>query len=340
MKEKWAVLCGWSNTGSKKILKFNMFQIIAIGNAITDIISEIDDSFLQENNLIKSSMSLIDEEKMRSLSIINPTKISSGGSAANTISALSQLGIKTGFIGKVGSDELGKSFVFDIEKTGSKFLSKNFSDEKSAVSFVLVTKDAKRTMCTFLGCASNIAESDIEEDFFSSAKILYLEGYLWDKPDTILALKKAISFAKKHNVKIAFSLSDSFCVSRHKLDFIRLIDDLDILFANEDEIKELLDLENIEDNNNEHKLLNFNNNNHNLITIITRSEKGCTIIKNNIFVKVEAEKIEKIVDTTGAGDCFSAGFLYGFISGWNLEKCGKNANLIAGKIIQKFGARI
>ena len=211
-------------------------KIIGIGNAIVDILCEVNDEFLAQNNLIKGSMSLIDEATDHKLSELNHVRTNSGGSAGNTIATISQLGQPSSFIGKTALDDFGKKFVSEIEKSGTSYVSKKYSNDPSAKSFILVTKDAQRTMCTFLGCASQITEDDINEEEIKGHEILYLEGYLWDQDSTIKALKKAIEIAKKHNVKIAFTLSDFFCVARHKTDFLKLIEnDLDILFANEQE---------------------------------------------------------------------------------------------------------
>jgi len=311
-------------------------KIIGIGNAIVDILCKTEDSFLLDHNLIKGSMSLIDGETAEKLSKIKSEKITSGGSAGNTIAALAQLGVACDFIGKVGYDDFGKKFIGEISKTGAIFLSDPHQEKTSAKSFILVSKDAQRTMCTFLGCASEITENDIEEKFFKDASILYLEGYLWDAPSTILSLKKAINLAKKNNVKIAFTLSDTFCVERHKKDFLELIkNDFDILFANENEILELTSDKNFSLEN----LSEFFAINKNLTTVITRSEKGCVVFENKKYFEQKAEKIEKLVDTTGAGDAFAAGFLYGLVNGSTLEKSAYFGNVLASKIIQKFGAR-
>ena len=314
-------------------------KIIGIGNAIVDVVCKIDEKFLEENFLIKGSMSLIDENMAQKLSELSAEKISSGGSVANSISAIAQLGNKASFIGKVALDDFGRKFIAEIEKTGIDFVAKRFATSTSAKSFILVTPDAQRTMCTFLGCASEIAAEDINEEAFKGASILYLEGYLWDREETILALKKAISLAKKNNVKIAFTLSDLFCVARHKADFIDLItNDLDILFANENEIKELLELQNIEENNFQ-KIKDFFALNKKLLAAVTRSEKGCVIFSHQNYTELTAEKITQLVDTTGAGDCFAAGFLFGVNNNLSLEKSGSLGNRLAAKIIQKFGAR-
>ncbi len=311
-------------------------KIIGIGNAIVDVLCKVEDQFLAENNFIKNSMSLIGDEIAVNLSKIKYEKITSGGSAGNTIAALAQLGVKCDFIGKVADDEFGKKYVEEIEKTSTKFITKNRSKNTSAKSFILVTPDAHRTMCTYLGCASEITENDIDENAFKDAEILYLEGYLWDAPDTILALKKAINLAKKNNVKIAFTLSDSFCVSRHKNDFLQLVkNDLDIVFANEQEILELLAIKEFSSE----RITNFLAQNENLTAVVTRSEKGCSVFKNQKHFAVDGEEIKKLVDTTGAGDVFAAGFLYGLVNNFTLEKSARFANILAAKIIQKLGAR-
>ena len=300
-------------------------KILTIGNAIVDILCKTDDAFLEKNGLVKNSMSLIDEATAQQLSAEKSEKITSGGSAGNTAAALAQLGTKTIFIGKVGSDEFGKKFINEIQKTGAEFFSHSDHHKPTAKSFVLITPDAQRTMCTFLGCASEITESDIVESGFKDASILYLEGYLWDAPATISALKKAISFAKKNGVKVAFSLSDSFCVARHKTDFLGLIkNDLDILFANEAEALELAP--------------NFSEN-KNLIAIVTKGENGCEVFSGGKSFVSPAQKIEKLVDTTGAGDAFAAGFLHGLVNEFSLEESAHFGNVVASKIIQKFGAR-
>ncbi len=313
-----------------------MTRIIGIGNAIVDVLSKVNDEFLTSHNLVKNSMSLVDEKTAQKLAELNYEKITSGGSAGNTIAALAQLGINCDFIGKVADDEFGKKYIEEIEKTKTKFVVKNHSDKISAKSFILVTPDAHRTMCTFLGCASEITENDIDENIFQEASILYLEGYLWDSSSTILALKKAINLAKKNKVKVAFTLSDSFCVSRHKKDFLELIkNDLDIVFANEHEILELLEIKDFDAG----KINNFFAQNKKLIAAVTRSEKGCMIFESGKNFELPAQKIKKLIDTTGAGDAFAAGFLYGFVKDFDLKKSAEFANILASKIIQKFGAR-
>lgn len=304
-------------------------KIIGIGNAIVDVLCKVDDSFLTQNNLLKNSMALISDVEAQKLSALKAEKITSGGSVGNTIAALSQLGCETSFVGKVCDDAFGKRFISEISNTGAQFLSGSFHKNPSAKSFILVTPDAHRTMCTFLGCASEITQDDINETMFENASILYLEGYLWDAPETISALKKAITLAKKAGVKIAFSLSDSFCVLRHKKDFLALVEnDLDILFANENEAAELSP--------------NFSEifaKNKKLIAVVTKNEKGCEVFfEGKSFVKPAIE-ISQLIDTTGAGDAFAAGFLFDLVNHFDLEKAASYGNIVAAKIIQKFGAR-
>ncbi|MBU6339788.1 MAG: adenosine kinase [Rickettsiales bacterium] len=314
-----------------------MQEIIAIGNAIIDIVCKVDDIFLKENNLVKGSMSLIDEETAQKLSKLKSEKITSGGSAANTIATLANLQINSSFIGKVANDEFGKKFIDDIAENKVQFLNKNFSNSFSAKSFILITPDGERTMCTFLGCAPEISEDDIKEEHFKNASILYLEGYLWDSKATIAALRKAINLAKKNNVKIAFSLSDSFCVIRHKEDFLSLIkNDLDLLFANESEVLELISEKELSLKN----LAEFFQIKKDLIAVITRSDKGCAVFQNNKFFETSVNKVKNPTDTTGAGDAFAAGFFYGFINNHKLKEAAEFGNILASNVIQKLGARL
>jgi sugar/nucleoside kinase (ribokinase family) len=311
-------------------------KIIGIGNAIVDILCKVDDEFLLDHNLIKGSMSLIDAETAKKLSTLKAEKITSGGSAGNTIASLGQMGCSAAFIGKIGHDDFGKKFVEEIEKTSARFIGQTSYEKPSAKSFVLVTPDAQRTMCTFLGCASEIDEQAIHEDQFKDIGYLYLEGYLWDQGQTSLALKKAISLAKNHGAKIVFSLSDGFCVSRHKADFTNLVkNQVDIVFCNEAEAIELTSSKSFSDT----KLAEFFSNQKHLTVIVTRSEKGCVVFRDGKILEVKAAKVENIIDTTGAGDAFAAGFLKALIAEENLENCANLGNKLAGKIIKKFGAR-
>ncbi len=311
-------------------------KVIGIGNAIIDIVCEVDDEFLLKNNLIKGSMSLIDENMDSKLSELPHVKINSGGSVGNSIATISQLGNPSSFIGKTALDNLGRKFVAEIEKSGTDYVSQDYSDTSSAKSYILVTKDAERTMCTFLGCASEINEEDIRSEDIKNHKILYLEGYLWDQGSTTEALKKAIEIAKSNNVKIAFTLSDIFCVARHKADFLSLIEnDLDILFANEQEIIELLDLKILEKS----KIAEFFAKNPKLTAIVTRGENGFITFEPGKIQEEKAYKVAKVIDTTGAGDAFAAGFLDGISNGKSAFEAGQKGNLYASRIIQKFGGR-
>jgi len=312
-------------------------KIIGIGNAIVDFLAKSEDNFLKKLEVEKGSMLLIDEKFVESLSDLSIEKFSSGGSVGNTIATLAQLDNAVDFIGVVGDDATGKKFIDDIQKSGAIFKGKILPNQKTASSFILVTPDAQRTMLTYLGCASKIDEVHFDENDFKNAKILYIEGYLWDSPQTISALKKSIYLAKKNNVKIAFSLSDSFCVERHHQDFINLIkNEVDILFSNEAEALKLAQLTHFDQQKIHDFFININ---PNIVLALTRSERGCIIIKQNKILEISTKKIEKVVDTTGAGDNFASGFLYYFVRGFDLEKCGEYGNFLAGKIIQKFGAR-
>ncbi len=312
-------------------------KIIGIGNAIVDFLAKAEDNFLQKLAIEKGSMQLVSEDFLKDLNKLTIEKFSSGGSVGNTIATLAQLGNEADFIGVVGDDNTGKKFIDDIQKSGAVFKGKALQNQKTASSFILVTPDAQRTMLTNLGCASKIEKLHLNENDFKNAKIFYIEGYLWDDSQTISALKKSISLAKENKVKIAFSLSDSFCVNRNHQDFLNLIkNDVDILFANEAEILELLEMKDFDQEKIQHF---FEKTNSNIIVALTRSEKGCIIIKKDKIFEISAKKVEKIVDTTGAGDNFASGFLFYFVQNFDLQKCGEYGNFLAGKIIQKFGAR-
>lgn len=318
-------------------LQQKKFKIVGIGNSIIDLLCVVDEQFLHQKNLTKSSMSLIDEKAAEDFSALVPQKISCGGSVANTIATIAYHKIDTEFFGIIGNDNLGKNFIGDLQSCGSKFIGKtSSSNSKTATSFILIAPDASRTMCTFLGCASEFYDNYFDEETFIGADIVYIEGYLWDGKKTIAALRKAISLAKKANSKIAFTLSDKFCVQRHKDDFLDLLaNQIDILFANESEILEIFahdkfSYEEIQ------KALQIN---QNLTTAITRGEKGCVIFYKNKVIELPTIKINNVVDTTGAGDCFAAGFLSKLSKNSDLVEAGKYGNFLASEIIQKIGAR-
>lgn len=312
-------------------------DVAGIGNAIVDILAKVPDDFLKMFALQKGSMALIDGKTAADLcSIINAEQEAPGGSAANTIAGLASLGRKTAFIGKVRSDPLGITFENGLTCMGVRCKAmKEDNGISTARCIVFVTPDAQRTMCTFLGIAGALNLEDIKKNelVISDSKILYLEGYLWDKPEAKLAIKEAIKIAKDSKSKIAFSLSDSFCVERHREDFLELIkNDLDIVFANETEIMALFEKNDFNAACRECK-------NYKIIWALTRSEKGSTVIFKDVVLDVEADQAENLIDTTGAGDLYAAGFLNGYIENRDLKTCGRMGNIAASEIISHYGAR-
>ena len=307
-------------------------KILGIGNAIVDILCRVKDEFLEKNNLTKSTMKLIDEAEFKSLlSNLNIEETISGGSVANSIVGLSQLKNKVGFIGKVNNDELGVKYEDGLKKENVNFLYK-IKDEPipTGSCLILITPDSERTMCTFLGVAGKINDTDIDENLVKQAEITFLEGYLWDEGEPKKAFEKAIL----HSNKIAMSLSDLFCVERHKEEFLNLVKNkLDIIFANEQEITSLIDANSFEEVINFSKQLNKN-------IIVTRGEKGAVAIKGEEVFECNAEKNLKIKDLTGAGDLFAAGYLDGMINNKNTKECITKGTELSSKIIQKVGARI
>ncbi|MCM8558351.1 adenosine kinase [Sphingomicrobium sediminis] len=312
-------------------------DVLAIGNAIVDVIADATDEFLEEQDLDKGSMRLIDEaEAERLYGLMGPGKEVSGGSAGNTAAGLAALDVKTGFIGQVADDQLGKIYKHDIEAAGVEFVvapSPNVG-VATARCLILVTPDAQRTMNTFLGAAQKLPPQAIDEAVIADAGILYLEGYLWDPPGAIEAMSKAIDFARNAGRKVAFTLSDTFCVDRHRDDFKALIDDgrIDILFANEEEIKALAGDSDFDDavDNVAPKVP---------LLVVTRSEKGAIAVEDGHRARVGAQPIEQLVDTTGAGDLFAAGFLAGIAKDRDLETCLRLGAIAAAEVIQHYGAR-
>jgi sugar/nucleoside kinase (ribokinase family) len=312
-------------------------DVTGIGNAIVDILAKVPDDFLKMYALQKGSMALIDEKTAAVLcSRISDTQEAPGGSAANTIAGLASLGKKTAFIGKIKSDPLGSTFENGLTCMGIQCKAmKEDNGISTARCIVFVTPDAQRTMCTFLGIAGALNMEDIKKNelIISGSRILYLEGYLWDKQEAKLAIKEAIKIAKDSGNKIAFSLSDSFCVNRHREDFLDLIkNDLDIVFANETEIMALFEKNDFYAACQECK-------NYEIIWALTRSEKGSTVIFKDIILEVEADHAGNLVDTTGAGDLYAAGFLNGLLEGRDLKTCGKMGSMAASEIISHYGAR-
>jgi len=311
-------------------------KILGIGNAIVDVFVKVDDDFLLRNDLTKGSMKLIKKEEFESLkSTIKIEKIEAGGSVANTMAGISYLGGNPSFIGKINSDEFGKIYKKSLEKINVNFLySENKEKLSTGASIIFITPDSERTMCTYLGISSQLSKEDINEDRIKDYEIIFLEGYLWDKGTSEEMFKHVINLAKKHNIKVAMSLSDIFCVTRHREDFFKLLkNDLSILNGNENEINELIQKNNLLDSMNELK-------NINKLIIITRSENGSIAILNNEIINCESTKVEKVLDLTGAGDLFASGFFKEYLDKSNIKKCLQTGSQLAAKIIQKIGARL
>ena len=306
-------------------------KILGIGNAIVDVICKVNDDFLLENKLTKSTMKLVDENEFKKLlSNLKIEETISGGSVANSVVALSQLGNDVGFIGKVNDDELGNKYEDGLKKEKVKyFYSKKKERVPTGTCLILITPDSERTMCTFLGIAGKINENDIDIEAIKESEMTFFEGYLWDEGHPKKAFEKAIKNSKKK----AMSLSDKFCVDRHKVNFLDLVkNSLDITFANEQEILSLIDTKNFED------VIAFGKNLRKLI-VITRGEKGSVAINNEEVAEFGIQKNLKIVDLTGAGDLFAAGFLHGYINNKSLKQCLEKGTEMSSKIIQVIGAR-
>jgi fructokinase len=311
-------------------------KILGIGNAIVDVFVKVDDDFLLKNNLIKGSMKLIEKDQFESLkSTIKIEKIEAGGSVANTMAGIAYLKGSPSFIGKIASDEFGEIYKKSLEKIRVNFsyVEKN-EDLSTGASIIFITPDSERTMCTYLGISSQLSKKDINEEHIKGHEIIFLEGYLWDKGMSEEMFKHVIKMAKKNNVKIAMSLSDIFCVSRHREDFFKLlINDLNILIGNENEMNELMQKNNLLDSINELKKFNK-------IIIITRSEVGSLAILNNEIINCESTKVEKVLDLTGAGDLFASGFFKEYLDNSDIKKCLKTGSKLAAQVIQKIGARL
>ena len=307
-------------------------KILGIGNAIVDVICKVEDKFIIQNNLTKSTMKLVDEAEFKKLlSTLKIVETVSGGSVANSIVSLSQLGNKVGFIGKVSDDNLGNKYEEGLNKENVTFF---YSKKKEVIPtgtcLILITPDSERTMVTFLGTAGKINENDVDSNAVKNSEILFLEGYLWDEGEPKKAFEKAI---RKSN-KVAMSLSDLFCVERHKPNFLELVKNkLDITFANEQEITSLIDAKNFND------VINFSKKINKLI-VITRGEKGALAVNKSEVVECSAKNNLKIKDLTGAGDLFAAGYLHGIINNLSIKESLIKGTELSSIIIQRIGARI
>ena len=308
-------------------------KILGIGNAIVDVICKVNDSFIEQNNLTKSTMKLFfDENEFKKLLInLKIEKTVSGGSVANSIVGLSQLGDKVGFIGKVSDDDFGEKYEEGLKKENVKyFYSKKKEELPTGTCLILVTPDSERTMCTFLGTAGKINQNDVSSDAIKGSEIIFLEGYLWDEGEPKKAFDKAINNANK----VAMSLSDQFCVDRHKSNFLNLVQNkLDIIFANEQEITSLIDAKKFDE------VINFARQLNKLI-VVTRGEKGAVAINGEKIIESDIQKNLKIVDLTGAGDLFAAGFLHGYVNKLSMKQCLEKGTEMSSRVIQQIGARI
>ena len=308
-------------------------KILGIGNAIVDVICKVDDSFIEQNNLTKSTMKLFfDENEFKNLlTDLKIEKTVSGGSVANSIVGLSQLGNKVGFIGKISDDHFGDKYEEGLKKENVEyFYSKKKEELPTGTCLILVTPDTERTMCTFLGTAGKINENDLNSDVIKKSKLILLEGYLWDEGEPRKAFEKAINSASI----VAMSLSDQFCVDRHKAHFLNLVKNkLDITFANEQEITSLIEAKNFEE------VINFSKQLNKLV-VVTRGEKGAIAINGDEIVECGIHKNLKILDLTGAGDLFAAGFLHSYINELSIKECLKKGTEMSSKVIQQIGARI
>tara|TARA_Y100001949_G_scaffold80695_1_gene68264 strand:- start:950 stop:1906 length:957 start_codon:yes stop_codon:yes gene_type:complete len=312
------------------------FDITGIGNAIVDVIVNVEDKYLEDQDIRKGMMSLVDLKTIENISDTIEIKTTvSGGSVANSIVALAQNGMNTAFIGKVSNDEIGSKFIDGLKSENVTFACKAQSDDsKSGRCIVMVTPDAQRTMSTYLGISQKLNSGDINQDVIKNSSITYLEGYLWDLDDAQVAIKHATDYAKSSGNLVAFSVSDVFCIERFRDSFRSMIDsNVDIVFANKEEIKSLYENDNIEEIT---KILSQQER----IYAITMGEEGALIIKGDETYKIEAQKIENLVDTTGAGDLFAAGFLEHFIKNESLESCGSRGVEMASRVIQQYGARL
>ncbi len=310
-------------------------DVVGIGNAIVDVLAKTEEVFLKTNKLAKGAMILVEADQAEKLyAKMGPAIEMSGGSAANTIAAIASMGGKAGYIGKIANDQLGNVFRHDIRACGVHFDTPALQDgAPTARSLILITPDAQRTMCTYLGACVWISPSDIDEEMIKNAQVTYLEGYLFDRNRAKLAFQKAGDYAHAAGKKVALSLSDPFCVERHHDEFLELVKNhVDIVFGNQEEIFSLYKTKDL--NEAIYQIRQYSN-----IAAITRSEKGSLIVSENEVIEVKAVPVENVVDTTGAGDMYAAGFLYGYTQGRSLAECGHMGSVAASEILGHVGAR-
>jgi sugar/nucleoside kinase (ribokinase family) len=313
----------------------HQFDVLTIGNAIVDVIAQVDDAFVQRENLVKGSMNLIDEDRAEQLySVMGPATEISGGSAGNTAAGVANFGGRAAYFGKVKDDQLGGIYRHDMRAQGVAFDTPAASDgPATARSFILVTPDAERTMNTYLGACVNLSTADVDAEIVKATAVTYMEGYLWDKPEAKEAFRLAAQIARAAGNLTSITLSDSFCVERHRDSFLDLIrNHIDIVFANESEIKSL------------YKTDNFDGAVAAIrrdcpMAALTRSEKGSLIVRGEVTVESLAHPVSKVIDVTGAGDLYAAGFLFGFTQKFELQRCAALGSLAAAEVISHTGAR-
>jgi sugar/nucleoside kinase (ribokinase family) len=310
------------------------FDVVGIGNAMVDVIAHADDAFLRTHDLVKGAMTLIDADRAEELyARIPPAVEVSGGSAGNTIAGLASLGGRAAYIGKVCDDQLGRVFRHDIRAAGVAFDVAAASVGSTGRCLIVVTPDAQRTMQTYLGAGSDLGPEDVDAELIASARVTYLEGYLWDPPRAKEAFLKAARIAHDAGRRVSLTLSDPFCVERHREEFLDLVSaHVDVLFANEAEIMSLYQADSFDD-----ALQHVRG--HCEIAALTRSERGAVIVAGAEVHVVDAEPVEHVVDTTGAGDAYAAGFLHGLTRGMDVPACGRIAGIAAAEVISHFGAR-
>lgn len=310
-------------------------DVVGIGNALVDVLAHATDEFIAEHELVRGTATMVDEQRAeRVYDALGPTTEQSGGSAANTIAGLASFGAACGFVGRVRDDQLGTVFTHDLRSLGVRFDTPPArSGPATGRALVLVTPDAARTMCVHLGAAEHFGPADVDAASISSTKVVYLEGYLWDQPSAKAAMRHAMTLAAEAGARVAFTLSDPFCVERHRDEFRALVEaQVDVLFANEAEICSLYEVPRFDD-----ALQHVRH--HTEIAALTRSERGSVICAGDELHMVDAAPVATVVDTTGAGDQYAAGFLYGLVTGADLARCGELGSLAAAEVVTHLGAR-